>query len=35
VRFDHNAYSVPRRWAFRQVTVKGYVDHVEVGRGQV
>jgi hypothetical protein len=30
VRFDHNAYSVPRRWAFRAVTVKGYVDRVEV-----
>jgi len=23
VRFDHNSYSVPRRWAFRPVTVKG------------
>jgi transposase len=30
VRFDHNSYSVPRRWAFRQVTIKGYVEHVEV-----
>lgn len=30
VRFDHNAYSVPRRWAFRAVTVKGYVDQVAV-----
>jgi transposase len=30
VRFDRNAYSVPRRWAFRSVTVKGYVGHVEV-----
>jgi transposase len=30
VRFDGNAYSVPRRWAFRPVTVKGYIDHVEV-----
>jgi transposase len=28
VRFDGNAYSVPRRWAFRPVTVKGYVDRV-------
>ena len=27
-RFDGNAYSVPRRWAFRPVTVKGYVDRV-------
>src|SRR5262245_8478838 len=36
VRFDHNAYSVPRRWAFRPVTVKGYVDHVAVvAEGQV
>jgi len=29
-RFDGNAYSVPRRWAFRPVTVKGYVDRVVV-----
>jgi transposase len=36
VRFDHNSYSVPRRWAFRPVTVKGYVAHVEVvADGQV
>jgi transposase len=36
VRFDHNVYSVPRRWAFRAVTVKGYVDRVEVvADGQV
>jgi transposase len=36
VRFDHNSYSVPRRWAFRPVTVKGYVGHVEVvADGQV
>jgi transposase len=36
VRFDHNSYSVPRRWAFRPVTVKGYVDHVAVvADGQV
>jgi transposase len=35
-RFDHNAYSVPRRWAFRPVTVKGYVDHIAiVAEGQV
>jgi transposase len=33
VRFDGNAYSVPRRWAFRAVTVKGYVDRVEVVAG--
>ena len=30
VRFDGNRYSVPRRWAFRAVTVKGYIDRVEV-----
>jgi transposase len=30
VRFDRNQYSVPRRWAFRAVSVKGYVDRVEV-----
>jgi transposase len=35
-RFDHNSYSVPRRWAFRPVTVKGYVERVEVvADGQV
>jgi len=28
VRFDDNRYSVPRRWAFRAVTVKGYIDRV-------
>lgn len=36
VRFDSNSYSVPRRWAFRAVTVKGYIDRVEiVADGQV
>ena len=30
VRFDKNRYSVPRTCAFRDVTVKGYVDRVEV-----
>jgi transposase len=30
VRFDGNRYSVPRGCAFRAVTVKGYVDRVEV-----
>lgn len=30
VRFDRNQYSVPRRWAFRTVSVKGYLDRVEV-----
>jgi hypothetical protein len=36
VRFDRNGYSVPRTCAFRSVTVKGYIDRVEVvERGQV
>jgi transposase len=36
VAFDANRYSVPRSWAFRAVTVKGYVDQVVVtGGGQV
>jgi transposase len=36
VRFDCNRYSVPRRCAFRSVTVKGYIDRVEVvERGQL
>jgi transposase len=36
VRFDSNSYSVPRRYAFRAVTVKGYVEHVAVvAEGQV
>jgi transposase len=30
VRFDSNHYSVPRHWAYQAVTVKGYVDRVEV-----
>ena len=30
VRFDNNDYSVPRRFAFRPVTVKGYVERVAV-----
>jgi transposase len=35
-RFDHNSYSVPRRWAFHAVTVKGYIDRVEVvAEGQI
>jgi transposase len=33
VRFDCNEYSVPRECAFRSVTVKGYVDRVEVVDG--
>ena len=36
VAFDSNRYSVPRRWAFQPVTVKAYVDHIEiVGAHQV
>jgi Mu transposase-like protein len=36
IRFDRNSYSVPRRCAFRAVTVKGYIDRIEVvERGQV
>jgi hypothetical protein len=36
VRFDRNRYSVPRTCAYRAVTVKGYVDRIEViERGQV
>ena len=30
VHFDCNRYSVPRLWAFRTVTVKGYVDEVAI-----
>jgi transposase len=33
VAFDTNRYSVPRPWAFRSVTVKGYVDRVVVVAG--
>ena len=33
VAFDANRYSVPRPWAFRVVTVKGYVDRVVVVAG--
>jgi len=36
VAFDGNRYSVPRRYAFEMVTVKGYVDRVVVvAHGQV
>ena len=36
VAFDCNRYSVPRRFAFEMVTVKGYVDRVViVAKGQV
>ncbi|OWK39390.1 Mu transposase domain-containing protein [Fimbriiglobus ruber] len=30
VGFDGNRYSVPRRYAFRAVTVKGFIDRVEI-----
>jgi len=30
VAFDGNRYSVPRRWAFRAVTVKGFIDRVDL-----
>jgi transposase len=33
VRFDTNRYSVPRRWAFETVTVRAYVDRIEVVSG--
>jgi hypothetical protein len=33
VRFDHNRYSVPRVCAYQGVTVKGYVEWVEVVTG--
>jgi transposase len=35
VQFDNNRYSVPRACAYRVVTVKGYVDRVEVADGRV
>jgi hypothetical protein len=28
--FDGNRYSVPRRWAFQPVTIKAFVDRVEI-----
>jgi transposase len=34
VQFDRNRYSVPRLWAFRTVTVKGYVDQVAIVAGE-
>jgi transposase len=30
VVFDYNRYSVPRRWAFQAVTVKAYIDRIEI-----
>jgi len=33
VRFDRNDYSVPVRYAHYRTTVKGYVDRVEICRG--
>ena len=32
-RFDNVCYSVPRKAAFRTVTVKGYIDRVEIADG--
>jgi transposase len=33
VRFDRNRYSVPRACAFQAVTVKGYIERIEVVAG--
>jgi transposase len=33
VHFDRNRYSVPRCWAYRVATVKGYVDQIQVVAG--
>jgi transposase len=33
VHFDRNCYSVPRAYAFQSVTVKGYLDRIEVVAG--
>jgi len=36
VHFDNVRYSVPRTWAFETVTVKGYVDRVDmIAKGRV
>jgi transposase len=32
VRFDDNDYSVPMEYAYQDVTVKGYTDHVKICR---
>ena len=32
-KYDTNRYSVPRRWAFETVTIKAYVDRIEVVSG--
>ena len=32
VRFDDNDYSVPREYAYQEVTVKGYLEHVKICR---
>lgn len=34
VRFETNWYSVPRRYAYEQLTVKAYVDNVELWFGK-
>jgi transposase len=36
VRYKTNRYTVPRRWAFEKVTVKAYIDRIDVvARGTV
>jgi hypothetical protein len=30
IRFDSNRYTVPRRWAFETVTVKAYIDRIDI-----
>jgi len=35
VRFDHNLYSVPIKYAHRCVTIKGYVDKVKIIKDEV
>jgi len=30
VRFDRNRYTVPRRWAFETVTIKAYIDRIDI-----
>ena len=29
-RFDTNRYTVPRRWAFETVTIKAYIDRIDI-----
>lgn len=30
IRFDTNRYTVPRRWAFETVTIKAYIDRIDI-----